>query len=269
MTGHPAYGEVRPVTPVASVLLEDNPGSMTLDGTNTWLLRAPTAPAAVVVDPGYEDLDHLRRIADAGPVELILITHHHPDHAQGAPWLAERVGAPVRAFDPALCADAPALGDDEVVEAAGLAVRVLHTPGHTDDSVCLLLEADGAQHGQAVLTGDSILGRGTTVISTLGPYLATLRRLAALPPGTPVLPGHGQELPDVAAVAGEYLAHREQRLDQVRAALDRLGPDATARQVVEIVYADVDRSLWGPAEWSVNAQLEYLRSAGPSGRAGS
>ncbi|OLF15824.1 MBL fold metallo-hydrolase [Actinophytocola xanthii] len=265
MTGHPAYGEVRQVTPVASVLLEDNPGSMTLDGTNTWLLRGPTASAAVVVDPGYEDLDHLRRIADAGPVELILITHHHPDHAQGAPWLAERVGAPVRAFDPSLCVEAPPLTDDELVEAAGLALRVLHTPGHTDDSVCLVLDPDTP----AVLTGDSILGRGTTVISALGPYLGTLRRLAALPPGTPVLPGHGQELPDVAAVAGEYLAHREQRLDQVRGALDRLGPNATARQVVEIVYADVDRALWGAAEWSVNAQLEYLRSADGSGRAGS
>jgi glyoxylase-like metal-dependent hydrolase (beta-lactamase superfamily II) len=266
VTGHPAYGEVRAVSPVASVLLEDNPGSMTLDGTNTWLLRAPSAPAAIVVDPGYEDLDHLRRIADAAPVELILITHHHPDHAQGAPWLADRVSAPVRAFDPALCLGAPPLTADEVVEAAGLALRVLHTPGHTDDSVCLLLDSDTAP---AVLTGDSILGRGTTVISALGPYLATLRRLAALTPRTPVLPGHGQELPDVAAVAGEYLAHREQRLDQVRAALARLGPDATARQVVELVYADVDRSLWGPAEWSVNAQLEYLRSTDGSSSAGS
>ncbi|GAB3869108.1 hypothetical protein GCM10029964_000780 [Kibdelosporangium lantanae] len=75
-----------------------------------------------------------------------------------------------------------------------------------------------------------------------------------------MLPGHGAELPDLAAVASEYLAHREARLDQVRAALRQLGADATARQVVEVVYADVDQSLWGPAEWSVEAQLAYLRS---------
>lgn len=260
MTGHPAYGVVRPVTPVASVLLEDNPGSMTLDGTNTWLLRAPSAATSIVVDPGYEDPEHLARVVDAGPVALILITHEHPDHAQGAPWLAARVDAPVRAFDPVLCAGAPPLRDGEVVEEAGLSVRVLHTPGHTDDSVCLHVTHDGAA---AVLTGDTILGRGTTVISALGPYLTTLRRLTELPAGTVALPGHGQELPDVAAVAGEYLAHREQRLDQVRAALAELGPEATARQVVEVVYADVDRSLWGPAEWSVQAQLEYLRSHRP------
>lgn len=257
MTGHPAYGVVRPVLPFASVLLEDNPGSMTLDGTNTWLLRDPSAPASVVVDPGYEDVEHLTRIAGAGPVELILVTHHHADHVEGARWLAQRVAAPVRAFDPALCVGAAPLTDGEELRAAGLTIRVLHTPGHTDDSVCLEVGA-----AAAVLTGDSVLGRGTTVISALGPYLATLRRLAAFAPGVPVLPGHGPELPDLAAVAGEYLAHREQRLDQVRAALERLGADATARQVVELVYADVDRSLWGPAEWSVTAQLEYLRAPG-------
>jgi hypothetical protein len=74
-----------------------------------------------------------------------------------------------------------------------------------------------------------------------------------------VLPGHGPELPDLAVTAAEYLAHREERLDQVRAALRRLGPDASPRAVVEVVYADVDKSLWGPAEWSVRAQLDYLR----------
>lgn len=256
MTGHPAYGVVRPVTPVASVLLEDNPGSMTLDGTNTWLLRAPGASAAIVVDPGYEDVEHLTRVAEAGEVALIVVTHGHPDHVQGAPWLADRVGVPVRAFDPALCVGGPPLADGETIAEAGLLVEVLHTPGHTDDSVCLAVTGEHP----AVLTGDTILGRGTTVISALGPYLATLRRLGRLPAGTVALPGHGPELGDLAEVAGEYLAHREQRLDQVRAALARLGQDATARQVVELVYADVDRSLWGPAEWSVRAQLEYLRA---------
>ncbi|HWM06441.1 MAG TPA: MBL fold metallo-hydrolase [Actinophytocola sp.] len=255
MTGHPAYGVLRQVTPVASVLLEDNPGSMTLEGTNTWVLRA--GDECVVVDPGYEDVPHLTKVAEVGPIALIVITHEHADHAQGAPWLAERTGAPVRAFDPALCRDAPPLVDDELVEVAGLALRVLHTPGHTDDSICLRLSHNGST---AMLTGDSVLGRGTTVITALGPYLSTLRRLGEEPAGTIALPGHGPELPDVAAIAGEYLTHREQRLDQVRAALAKLGEDATARQIVELVYADVDRALWGPAEGSVLAQLDYLRS---------
>jgi glyoxylase-like metal-dependent hydrolase (beta-lactamase superfamily II) len=256
VTGHPAYGELRQVTPSAGVVLEDNPGAMTLEGTNTWLLRAPGAAKCVIVDPGYEDVPHLTRVAEAaGEVELILVTHQHPDHVEGAPWLAARVDAPVRTFDPALCVGAPALTDGEVIEAAGLSIEVLHTPGHTEDSVCLT--TDGT-----VLTGDSMLGRGTTVISDLGAYLSSLRRLASAPAGTLALPGHGPELPDVAATAREYLAHREERLDQVRAALRELGPDATPRQVVEVVYRDVDQSLWGPAEWSVRAQLDYLRTTG-------
>ncbi|HEU5471933.1 MAG TPA: MBL fold metallo-hydrolase [Actinophytocola sp.] len=254
---HPAYGIPRPVAPFAEVLLENNPSAMTLDGTNTWLLRGPGADRCVVVDPGTRDQSHLERVAAAaGPVAVILITHHHGDHVGGASWLAERTGAPVRAFDAGLCRDADPLTDGEVVAAAGLELAVRHTPGHTADSVCFAVGAGGVR---AVLTGDTVLGRGTTVVFDLGAYLDSLRALAAAEPGTLVLPGHGPELPDLAGTAAMYLAHREERLDQVRAALRRLGPDASPRAVVELVYADVDPSLWGPAEWSVRAQLDYLR----------
>lgn len=255
----PAYGVLRRVSETASVLLENNPSTMTLEGTNTWVLRAPDAEAAVVVDPGYHDLDHLEKLAAVGPVELILLTHHHPDHAEGAPWFASKTGAPVRAFDASLCIDAPPFADGDSFAAGGLDFSVLHTPGHTDDSVSLLVA------GQ-LLTGDTILGRGTTVLHDLGDYLRSLRKLIALPDGTPGLPGHGPELPDLPATAREYLAHREQRLDQVRSALRTLGEDATPRQVVEVVYADVDRALWAPAEASVRAQLDYLRASSEDGQ---
>lgn len=258
---HPAYGTLRPVTPLASVLLAENPSPMTLEGTNTWVLRAPGVEGCVVIDPGEDDEPHLRRVAAHGPVDQVLLTHRHHDHAGGARRFAELVGAPVRALDPSLVLGAEALGDGDVVAAAGVELRVLTTPGHTSDSVSFLLAGPGAE--PAVLTGDTILGRGTTVIAhpdgALGPYLGSLRRLAELPEGTAVLPGHGPELPDAPAVAAQYLAHREERLEQVRAALAELGPDATARQVVEVVYADVDRALWPAAEWSVRAQLDHLR----------
>jgi glyoxylase-like metal-dependent hydrolase (beta-lactamase superfamily II) len=257
----PAYGVLRPVTPLASVLLAENPSPMTLDGTNTWLLRAPGDAACVVVDPGEEDEEHLRRVAAHGPVALVLLTHRHPDHAAGARRFSELTGAPVRALDPSLVLGSEALGDGDVVAAAGVELRVVATPGHTSDSLSFLL--DGPDADQAVLTGDTILGRGTTVIAhpdgELGPYLDSLRRLAALAPGTAVLPGHGPELPDAPAVATAYLAHREQRLEQVRGALAQLGQEATPRQVVELVYADVDRVLWPAAELSVRAQLDHLR----------
>jgi glyoxylase-like metal-dependent hydrolase (beta-lactamase superfamily II) len=258
---HPAYGRLRSVTPSASVLLAENPTPMTLEGTNTWVLRAPGETGCVVVDPGPQNEDHLRRVAGQGPVSTVLLTHGHPDHAEGARWFAELVGAPVRALDPTLRLGEEGLGDGDVLTTAGLEIRVIGTPGHTADSLSFLVTGPG--DGVSVLTGDTVLGRGTTVVAhpdgRLADYLDSLHRLADLAPGTTVLPGHGPELPDAGTVARAYLAHREQRLEQVAAALDRLGPDASARQVVEVVYADVDRVLWRAAELSVLAQLEYLR----------
>ena len=128
--------------------------------------------------------------------------------------------------------------------------------GHTADSVCFLVEADGER---VIFTGDTILGRGTTVVAppdgALGPYLDSLELLTAYD-RIPALPGHGPALTDCAVAARFYLAHRKARLDQVR---DALAAGAkTPRDVVAMVYADVDRSLWPAAEWTVRAQLEYL-----------
>ncbi|WP_190824271.1 MBL fold metallo-hydrolase [Saccharopolyspora pogona] len=259
---HPAYGALRQVTPYASVLLADNPSPMTLEGTNTWVVRERDAGDCVVIDPGPADAEHLRRVADQGSVSLVLLTHHHGDHTDGVEQFVELTGAPVRALDPALCKGAEAIRDGEIIKAGGVELRAVATAGHTADSVCFI-----AYHDEpAVFTGDSILGRGTTVVAHpdghLGSYLKSLRLLAALPPGLRVLPGHGPELPDAQAIATAYLQHREQRLDQVRAAVRDLGPAVTPRQVVEVVYADVDRSVWPAAELSVQAQLAYLREQG-------
>lgn len=246
----PQYGRLREVTPFASVVLAENPSMMTLEGTNTWVLRAPGSPSCAVVDPGPLDRAHLERVAAHGPVDVVLLTHGHHDHSEGAAEFGALVGAPVRAGNPELCSEV--LADGEVVPAGGLAIRVLATPGHTDDSLSFLVE-------NAVLTGDTVLGRGTTVLDgKLRDYLESLKVLADLPPGTVVLPGHGPEIEDIGPVARHYLAHREQRLAQVRAAVAELGGTPTARQVVELVYADVDRELWPAAEWSVKAQLDYL-----------
>lgn len=249
---------LRQVTPTAGVVLAPNPGPMTLDGTNTWVLRAPDVRSCIVVDPGPLDEGHLAAVASCGPVEIVLLTHGHPDHSEGARRLANLTGAPVRALDPAHRLGAEGLADGQVIAAAGLEVRVVGTPGHSSDSLSFLLEG-------AVLTGDTILGRGTTVVAypdgVLGDYLASLRRLGALGDLT-VLPGHGPELPSAAAAAATYLAHREQRLEQVRLAVS--AGASSPEQVVAIVYADVDRALWPAATLSVQAQLEHLaRPTGP------
>lgn len=239
-----------------------NPGPMTLEGTNSYRLRA--RDGAVVVDPGPLVEEHLQRVAALGPVVLTLLTHGHPDHAEGARRFHQITAAPVRAYDPALCIDAdPLAGDEADLDVPGLALRVLPTPGHTADSVSFLVNEPGRP---GVLTGDTVLGRGTTVVAhpdgRLGPYLESLTRLrelsAEVGAGRPllVLPGHGPMLPDLGAVARHYLEHREQRLSQVRAAVD--AGAASVREVLERVYADVDPRLWDAAALSVRAQLDYL-----------
>jgi glyoxylase-like metal-dependent hydrolase (beta-lactamase superfamily II) len=252
----------RTVTPQASVLRADNPSALTLEGTNTWVLRAPGASACVVVDPGPADADeHRGRLSELGRVEAILLTHAHADHAGGVPALHELTGAPVHAVDPRFRLGGADLSGGQVLRAAGLDIAVVATPGHTADSVCFVV-------GDAVLTGDTILGRGTTVVAypdgRLADYLDSLRRLARLGSRL-VLPGHGPELPDLAAVAQSYLEHRAQRLQQVRAVMLARGPKVSAREVVEEVYADVNREVWPAAELSVRAQLEYLRGAAAQG----
>ncbi|MCV7435554.1 MBL fold metallo-hydrolase [Mycolicibacterium bacteremicum] len=261
---HPAYGRLRPVTETASVLLCDNPGIMTLDGTNTWVLRGPGSDEMVIVDPGPDDEEHIDRIAALGSIPLVLISHKHGDHTDGIDKLVARTGAVVRAIGSGFLRGLGGpLTDGEVIDAAGLRITVLATPGHTADSLSFLVDDASGDRGGAVLTADTVLGRGTTVIDdedgSLAAYLDSLRRLQGLGPRR-VLPGHGPDLPDLAAVATSYLAHREERLDQVRAALREIGEDASARQVVEHVYVDVDEKLWDAAEKSVRAQLDYLRA---------
>ena len=246
----------------ATCVLAPNAGIMTLDGTNTWVLREHEGARSVVIDPGPLDDRHLDAVVErAGDVGAVLLTHGHVDHSEAARAFGERVGAPVRALDPAYRLGGEGLHDGDVVEVDGLEVRVVGTPGHTSDSLSFVLPAEAA-----VLTGDTVLGRGTTVVAhpdgRLGAYLDSLQRLHALAEAREihhVWPGHGPVIDDALAVLDFYLAHRGQRLDQVRAALEALGAQASARQVVEHVYTDVDPVLWGAAELSVRAQLDYLR----------
>ncbi len=267
-TGGPGWtGGV--VSERAHCVLAPNPGPMTLDGTNTWVVSVP-GTATVVIDPGPDHRGHLRAVlevaerADA-PVREVLLTHGHLDHSEGASAFASLVGGvPVRALDPAHRLGGEGLGDGDVVDLGDTLLRVAATPGHTSDSLTFLLEGPG---GTGLLTGDTVLGRGTTVVAhpdgRLGPYLESLRRLRDLADrvgGARVLPGHGPVLEDAQAAVDAYLSHREARLEQVRAAV--AAGDTTPGEVVRRVYADVDPVLWPAAELSVRAQLEYLDVAG-------
>jgi glyoxylase-like metal-dependent hydrolase (beta-lactamase superfamily II) len=260
----------------AVCVLAPNASPMTLDGTNTWVLREPGAARSVVIDPGPPSASHLAAVREvAGEVAVVLLTHHHLDHSEAARELAESVGCGVRALDPAYRLGSEGLGAGDVVAVDGLEIHVLATPGHTADSLSFVLPAD-----RAVLTGDTVLGRGTTVVAhpdgKLGAYLSSLDRLHALAVaediGT-IWPGHGPVIADALPALDHYIAHRQERLGQVRDAVRSLHAqarggapggaagdhDTLPRRVVEIVYADVDPILWPAAELSVRAQLAYLQ----------
>jgi glyoxylase-like metal-dependent hydrolase (beta-lactamase superfamily II) len=246
-----------------TLLRAPNPGPMTLDGTNTWVLRAPGEEYAVVIDPGPLDEGHLARIAALGPYLFILITHGHHDHVEGAARLSEMLGGvPVLAADPLHVVGNDPLDRNEHLGGGGLEIEVLDTPGHTSDSVCFLVSYGD---DRVIFSGDTILGRGTTVVAwpdgDLGKYLSSLERLRAYD-RVPLLPGHGPALNDVAAVATAYLEHRRERLDQVRAAVAAGADSASA--IVDVVYPDIDPAIRFAAEASAGAQLEYLRRESPA-----
>ena len=232
---------------------------MTLEGTDTWVLASPGARWAVVVDPGPDDAAHgaavLEHLEQRGlRCALVLTTHHHHDHADGVPGLVAATGSP-RVL---LAQDAR---DGEVLEVDGLRLLLLRTPGHTADSVCALVEGE-----RSLLTGDTVLGRGSTVLAPggdLASYLASLRRLLALDDAEPLgalLPGHGPARTDARAALEVQLEHRLQRLEQVRAAVGAGAVDVDA--VVSAVHGLPREALRGTladaARLSVRAQLTHL-----------
>jgi glyoxylase-like metal-dependent hydrolase (beta-lactamase superfamily II) len=252
------------VTDYLRLLVAPNPGPMTLDGTNTWIVGNPSLAPPAVVDPGPLDDYHLSAILSAcrDEIAMIILTHGHVDHAEAAAELASRADCDVRAADPALQIGRHGLLDRDALLLGGVGFEVFATPGHTSDSCSLLLRGED-DNVSRLLTGDMVLGRGTTVIAypdgNLADYFDSLDLMSELVDSYEVvelLPGHGPRVGDPAACLDYYRTHRLERLEQVREAL-AAGAD-TAAAVVARVYADVDPVLWPAAEESVRAQLDYL-----------
>jgi glyoxylase-like metal-dependent hydrolase (beta-lactamase superfamily II) len=237
---------------------------MTLDGTNTYVVGTPGSGQAVVVDPGPDDAAHLAAVEAvlaerSARCVAVLVTHHHGDHAEAALTWGERFGAQVAAATAEVAGPRGRLVEPgERLTLAGTTIGVVPTPGHTADHLAFRLESG------AVLVGDHVLGRGTSVVThpegDVVAYLESLRRVHDLGPSA-LYCGHGPALTeDPGAVLDYYLAHRAFREAQVMAALAD-GP-RTVDELVAGIYAEVPREVWPAAAQSTRATLAKLSAEG-------
>lgn len=256
-----------PLPSTVQLLTCQNPSPMTLEGTNTYLIGEPSAQDLVVVDPGPEGhTEHVRAImaaAGSRTVTQILITHRHSDHLGAAKLLSAMTGAEVRGLDPEVCLPGGEgtvlpLANQETVSAGGTDITVLHTPGHTSDSVCFWLPEP-----RAMLTGDTVLGRGTTILDypdgTLSDYLTTLDTLSRYHDAA-LLPAHGPAHERMSPVIDQYVQHRRERLDEVLALLDEYG-ELTADELGRLLYGENPAVHPRVISKIAAAQLEHLRRA--------
>jgi glyoxylase-like metal-dependent hydrolase (beta-lactamase superfamily II) len=257
-------GIARALSPMVRRIVAPNPGIMTGPGTNTYLIGIDEV---AVVDPGPEDEGHLEAILGCGGdrIRWVALTHHHADHAPGAVALCERTGAELLAFErrDGVRPDRR-LADGDVIEATEFRLRAIHTPGHSADHLCFLLEEE-----RMLFTGDHVMEGSTVVIrppdGDMGDYLASLEKVRALRLRN-IAPGHGRLIDKPGAVLDWYISHRLEREAKVVAALDEAGT-ATVDQLVPVVYADVSDELYPVARLSLHAHLLKLAAEGrASGR---
>lgn len=229
-------------------VLAPNPGAMTLAGTNTYLYGANPC---TVIDPGPDDGGHLDAIRVAaeerGGIGLVLLTHGHGDHADGA----ERLVAAVA--EGGSCPPVIRPGDGEEHGA----LRAIATPGHAPDHICLL-SGDGV-----CFSGDLVLGEGSTFVppdgGSLTAYMDSLRRMQAEEIEL-ICPGHGPWITDPAAKLAEYVEHREMRERRLLAAFER--GERSRKALLADAWSDVPVELRPAAEIVMQAHLDKLEAEG-------
>jgi glyoxylase-like metal-dependent hydrolase (beta-lactamase superfamily II) len=270
------YGACDQVSPLIRRVVCNNPGPFTFKGTGTYIVGKGQV---AVIDPGPDDPAHLAAIlaAVAGEtVSHVLITHHHSDHSPLAGSLKAATGAVIygcavkshvedeagapkmeAGHDLAFHPDV-SLCDGGEVAGPGWTMEAIPTPGHTSNHLCYALKEENA-----CFTGDHIMGWSTTVITPpdgdMTDYLDSLERIKARGFDT-LWPTHGPPIRKVAEFIDAYIAHRQERMDQILLALAD-GP-ARIRDLVPKLYRDVDERLWPAAARSMLAAIIHLERGG-------
>ncbi len=252
-----------------------NPGVMTGPGTNTYIVGDPHT-GHIVIDPGPHEPEHLERVwrAAGGDVRLIVCTHSHADHSPGAlplqalcdrpPPILGLASAPTARPASAFTPDRE-LADGEVLTLTGHGVthslKVVHTPGHAANHLCLVLLEDGL-----LFSGDHVLNGSTTVVDPpdgdMTAYLDSLDRLTRACDELGIefiLPAHGHVLGFARQAIATLKAHRLQREARIVAAM-RERPTGTLEDWVELAYADVPPRMWPVAKRSLLAHVQRIEA---------
>lgn len=241
-----------------------NPGLMTLEGTNQYLLGKDEITVIDVALASSENIDGLLEqveILGGKKVEKILLTHIHRDHSGGALALRKRSGAKLgisRSRAGFLGGEDFTYGEGDNISYDGGELRVVHTPGHESGHCCFYEPTE-----QVLFTGDHILGRGTTLVAPpdgdMGLYIQSLERLLELKIRL-LLPGHGPTIGDPYGKIREYVDHRLMRERQILQSL-REGR-RTIPAMVAVIYTDTPAGLLSAAQRSVEAHLLKLIKEG-------
>lgn len=245
-------------SPSVRRIIAPNPSVMTGPGTNTYLVGTGEL---IVIDPGSMERSHLDALATAGDIKTIVVTHGHADHTSGAVELATRTGAELAASKKLAESTSGKiftrkLSSGEFVEADGVRLEVIETPGHSSDHISLWMEEE-----HALFSGDLVLGEGTTVISPpdgdLVAYMDSLERVQRFSPKR-LYPAHFPPRDDAQSWISWYIEHRLEREEEILASL-RAGKQ-TIPQIVAAVYAAYPDALRPIAERSVLAHLIKLEA---------
>ncbi|RKQ95177.1 MBL fold metallo-hydrolase [Maricaulis maris] len=269
------YGRCDTLSPLIRRVIAPNPGPFTFTGTGVYIIGHGSV---AVIDPGPVDPAHIEaldRALEGETVSHVFVTHHHLDHSPLAHPLAARHGAKVYGFGPQQAAPAGGevrleagddvgfqpdieVGDEEIFRGKGWTIEALHTPGHTSNHVCYALHEENT-----LFSGDHVMGWSTSVISPpdghMGDYLYQLERVRDRNFAR-LWPTHGPSIDDPRPFIQAYIDHRRAREDQILACLAD-GHD-NIRDMVAIMYADVDKRLHPAAAHSVLAHVIHLVELG-------
>lgn len=262
-------------------ILGCNPGPMTLQGTNTYLVG--TGHRRVLVDSGETEtanayiklLNNVLRDENA-TIEHLVVTHWHHDHMGGVEpvrnllkslfpsdkqptvWKLPRSSNDQERSNNENSIQWESLRNNQVVEVEGAKLQVKYTPGHTSDHACLLLQDDNI-----LFSGDCILGEGTSVFEDLHDYMLSLDKILKMQPKK-IYPGHGPVLDDPLPRIQHYINHRKQREEEILRTLEEQGANKpmTGVDIVKLIYKDTPENLWPAATFTVDHHLHKLQKEG-------